>query len=105
MPQIPRIRPPSSLNHNTPITSAGSQGGTHTLSSTTKTPSPGKLKDRNLICNKDKTEEYVINKTGDSTWKKCKYLGSLIDTEADYNRRKILALEVERKLKNIWRNT
>ena len=52
---------------------------------------PHKLKQRNLFVNKSKTEQYSIRKNGSTEWKKCKYLGSMLDTESDIQRRKGLA--------------
>ena len=54
---------------------------------------PGKLEDRNLRVNESKTEEYIIELKGIETWKECKVLGSLLGTEKDFNRRKILAID------------
>jgi hypothetical protein len=53
---------------------------------------PSKLKKRNLQINEAKTEEYTIKRGGDEKWKKCKYVGSLLDTEEDIKRRKQLAM-------------
>lgn len=51
-----------------------------------------KLKDRKLMVNSEKTEKLEINNTRqemlNQDWKKCKYLGSLLDTENDIKRRK-----------------
>ena len=52
---------------------------------------PDKLKSRNLQVNKNKTEEHHIKRNGGEEWKKCKYLGTLLDTEEDIKRRKQLA--------------
>ena len=49
-----------------------------------------KLSNRNLNINKAKTEKYKIDGTEDS-WKKCKYLGSYLDTVSDITRRKQLS--------------
>jgi sorting nexin-29 len=54
---------------------------------------PEKLRSKNLMVNKDKTEEYEIKKEGSDEWKKCKYLGTLLDTEKDIQRRKGLAID------------
>ena len=43
-----------------------------------------------MVINPSKTEEYTISKANNE-WKKCRYLGSLLDTEEDINRRKRLA--------------
>ena len=65
---------------------------------------PNKLSKRNLTENKDKTEEYVIDKMNNE-WRKCKLLGSLLDTEADIKRRQGLAIDVMKKLKFIMTNS
>jgi hypothetical protein len=52
---------------------------------------PKKLAERNLQVNKDKTEEYIIERNS-NTWRKCKYLGSLLGTEEDLKRRKGLVI-------------
>ncbi len=44
---------------------------------------PGKLAKHNLFVNKTKTEEFIVKRSGDDSWKKCKLLGSLLDTEED----------------------
>ena len=54
---------------------------------------PAKLKKANLNINEDKTEEYEVTRKGSEEWKKCKYLGSLLDTEEDIKRRKCLAMD------------
>ena len=77
---------------------------------------PNILKERGLIINKDKTEEYQIKYTPipkkneiqnskDWEWKKCKILGSLIDTTEDFRRRKSLTLYNFQNLQDIWNNT
>ena len=60
------------------------------------------LEDKNLIVNNTKTEEYEVVRGGDDKWKKCKYLGSLLETENDINRRKILATNAYNQLKYIF---
>ena len=62
---------------------------------------PTKLKRRNLYVNEGKTEEYDIKRGGDETWKKCKYVGSLIDTEEDIKRRKQLSMTSYNQHKNL----
>jgi len=52
---------------------------------------PQKLKKRNLLINDKKTEEYDIKLKQDD-FKKCKYLGSFLDTEKDINHRKQLSM-------------
>jgi hypothetical protein len=54
----------------------------------TKETLPPKLRERNLNANPDKTEEYKVKRGGNDNWKKCKLLGSLLDTPEDIKRRK-----------------
>ena len=61
-----------------------------------------KLKARNLNINATKTEEYVIVRNGDVKWKKCKLLGSLLDTAEDIVRRKGLAIAAIKAKKEIF---
>jgi hypothetical protein len=56
-----------------------------------QTSTTTKLKERNLNVNQEKTEVYNIKRKGNENWKKCKYLGSLLDTEEDIKRRTQLA--------------
>ena len=62
---------------------------------------PGMLEQRNLMINHEKTEEYQIRREGDEAWKKCKYLGTLLDTENDIRRRKGIANEAMKKIRDI----
>lgn len=63
---------------------------------------PNVLKNKHLTINEDKTEQYSISKNNDDeNWKKCKYLGSYLDTETDISRRKILAIQAYNKYKHI----
>ena len=39
-----------------------------------------------LHVNESKTERYNILRSREDAWKKCKYLGSLLDTEEDIKR-------------------
>ena len=79
----------------------------------TKEIYPKLLKERGLQINQEKTEEYEISRTNpNKEWKKCKLLGSLLDTKADIKRRrKGLAIDSSKKLtyifksKNIWIST
>ena len=48
------------------------------------------LEERNLTINEEKTIQHTINRTHKNDWKKCKYLGTLLDTETDIERRKNL---------------
>ena len=61
------------------------------------------LEKRDLILNKSKTEEFRVSKNHDG-WKKCKFLGSYIDTETDINNRKRLLLNAADQLKYIFQN-
>ena len=47
---------------------------------------PAQLNKKNQQVNKTKMEEYIINRKGQTDWKRCKYLGSLLDTEEDRKR-------------------
>ena len=62
---------------------------------------PDKLKTRNLNVNKDKTEKYCIKRNGDDSWKKCKYLGSLLGTEEDITRHKTLAMSTFKQYEHL----
>ena len=52
---------------------------------------PSILERRNLKINETKTEEFKISKQGDKLWQKCKYLGTLLDTNEVLKRIKRLA--------------
>ena len=62
---------------------------------------PQILKERNLFINKAKTEKYTITRSGPDNWKKCKYVGSLLGTHEDINRRIGLANGAYNTLRNI----
>ena len=65
-----------------------------------------KLKNRGLRINEDKTEEFEITRNGNDSWKKkCKILGSLIDTNEDIKRRKTLTINSMNKLQYIFSNS
>ena len=49
-----------------------------------------KFTNRNLNINKTKTEKYKIDGNNED-WKKCKYLGSYLDTRTDFVKRKQLS--------------
>ena len=69
---------------------------------TIKDKIPQKLKERNLKVNQSKTEQYEIKRNGnDESWRKCKYLGTLLDTAEDISRRKQLSMMAYNKLKFI----
>ena len=53
-----------------------------------------KLKRKNHIVNEDKTGDYCIQRNGDQSCKKCRFLGSLSGHNEDINRRKQLACEI-----------
>ena len=63
---------------------------------------PTKLENRNLTINESKSEYYEITRKGNEDWKKCKYLGSLLDTEKDIKRRKGLAIAAINNMKTIF---
>ena len=44
---------------------------------------PSKLSLWDLIMNEEKPEEFTIKRNGEETWKKCKLLGMLLETEKD----------------------
>ena len=67
-----------------------------------KETTPSTLAKRNLVINESKTEEYEIIRQGNEKWKKCKLLGSLLDTEKDINRRQILAIDAFKTLHQIF---
>ena len=48
------------------------------------------LTERSLTINEKKAIQHTINRTQKNDWKKCKYLGTLLDTETDIERRKTL---------------
>ena len=54
-----------------------------------------------IVCTA-KTEDYEIIRKGNEKWKKWKLLGSLLDTEKDINRRKILAMDAFKTLNKIF---
>ena len=66
---------------------------------------PQMLKDEGLYINKSKTEKFHISRDSDMSWKKCKYLGSLLDTEEDITRRKGLAQDCFKTFEKILTNT
>ena len=39
--------------------------------------------------NEEKTEEFTTKINGEETWRKCKLLGTLLDTEEDVKQRKV----------------
>ena len=65
---------------------------------------PSALEKRNLLINQEKTEEYRIRKDSEMEWKKCKYLGSMLDSTEDIKRRKRLASGAMDKIKHIFKD-
>ena len=61
-----------------------------------KETTPSTLANWKLVINESKTEEYEIIRQGNERWKKCKLLGSLLDTEK--NRTNILAIDAFKTL-------
>ena len=62
---------------------------------------PSKLSSWDLIMNEEKTEEFTIKRNREE-WKTCKLLGTLLDTEEDVKRRKVLAMNVMNSMKEIF---
>ena len=60
------------------------------------------MKEKNLQTNAGKTEQHEVERNGSNSRKKCKYQGSLLDTEHDIARRKILATTAYNQLKQIF---
>ena len=63
---------------------------------------PSKLSLWDLIMNEEKPEEFTIKRNGEETWRKCKLLGMLLDTEKDVKRRKVLTMNVVNSMKEIF---
>ena len=55
-----------------------------------------------LQINESKTERYHIQRGGEDAWKKCKYLGSLLDTEEDIKREKGLTTDSYKTSESIF---
>ena len=49
------------------------------------------------MINKGKIEQYLINR-GTDEWRKCKYLGSMLDTNEDIKQRKVLAINAANRI-------
>ena len=58
---------------------------------------------KGLKVNKNKTENYIISRQNHQ-WKKCKLNGTLLDTEKDVKRRKILAINAANNLRRFFEN-
>ena len=66
---------------------------------------PVKLAQRGLKINESKTEEYTIKRANcDNRWRDCKLLGTLLFTQNDIKRRKVLAINAASKLKHLFLN-
>ena len=65
---------------------------------------PEKLRARNLLVNESKTEKFTIKRNGDNSWRKCKFVGSLLGTEEDIQRRKQLANNALKTLHSVFNN-
>ena len=63
---------------------------------------PSKLSSWDLIMNEEKTEEFTIERNGEETWKKYKLSESLLESEEDIKRRKVLAMNVMNLMKEIF---
>ena len=57
---------------------------------------------KGLKVNKNKTENYISRQN--HKWKKCKLLGTLLDTEEDIKRRKILAINAANNTRRFFEN-
>ena len=60
------------------------------------------LESYNLHVNETKTEEYEITPKGGEEWKNCKFLGTLLDTSKDIQRRKGLAIAAYKQQEKIF---
>ena len=60
------------------------------------------LAERNLKINNSKTEKYSISRNNDDSWLKCKYVGSLLGTSEDINRRIGITNSTFNTLSNIF---
>ena len=66
---------------------------------------PVKLAQRGSKINESKTDEYIIKRANsDNRWRDCKLLGSLLDTQNDIKRRKVLAINAGNTLKHLLIN-
>ena len=69
-----------------------------------ETEIPSLLNDRNLNINASKTEKYTVSRNSTDDWQNCKYIGSLLGTEADIERRKQLTNFAYHKLKSVFKS-
>ena len=58
------------------------------------------LDEYDLIINKGKTEKYEISRESNNDWKKCKLVGSLLNSLDDINRRKVLVIDTFKTYEN-----
>ena len=65
---------------------------------------PNMLNEYDLIINKGKTEKYEISRKSNDDWKKCKLVGSLLDSSNDINRRKVLIIDTFKTYENILKS-
>ena len=79
-----------------------------TVISNIKKTVPQKLVNFNLHINETKTEEYTApdcpNTETKDSWKKCKLLGSMLDTKEDIKRRKSLVNNAMKKYRNTYKS-
>ena len=66
---------------------------------------PVKLAQQGSKINESKLDEYIIKRANsDNRWRDCKLLGSLLDTQNDIKRRKVLAMNAGNTLKHLLIN-
>ena len=74
----------------------------------TKVTVPGQLHAYNLHVNEHKTEEYTIPDAtpirGKDSWRKCKLLGSLLDTKEDIQRRKMITIRTMKENSHVYKS-
>ena len=64
---------------------------------------PVMLADEGLHVNKSKTERYHISiDNNDESWRRCKYLGSVLDTNEDIKRRQCLAIDAMKTMEKTF---
>ena len=63
---------------------------------------PAMLLTKGLHVNGSKTEKYHIQRSGEDAWKKCKCLGSLLDTDEDIKREKGLIIDSYKTFESIF---
>ena len=72
----------------------------------TKVTVPGQLHAYNLHVNEHKTEEYTVPDAtpirGKDSWRKCKLLGSLLDTKEDIERRKMITMSTMKENSHVY---